>query len=1235
MKRGESLPELIEPENLEEDESGILEQKGEVLVAGMPEEKEEIVKQPVHCLGSKREQEVPYLQTKGWYIEAQVENQKCVWHIDSGSCQTMVPYKVYQDLPAKLRPRLWPLSGEFEQASGSSLPNYGRGLVWVQFQGIKVQHWCVFADVAQPLLGLDFIQLHEAPFDALRGTLELGGVILQCWEGNSRNWCARVAAFDYCTVPANSEAIVRSRLLKPQRMKAGTLGCVEGTARFKDTHQMIVANELVDLTKGELCTRVYNPSDEDKTIYRGTHLALVSPALVVGVGWMTEPGREDQNIATLKAVDGSPHESLTPDVDTPDVVDCSEGTDAASDVPRRKKMFLGKAKNRPVVPSFEVPEARLAGQKREFEKKSYSVDSFEKSCFVMPEGGPAGTVSSVEKTTEVFKSGEHETPAQEVFKPREVSDHLRERNEVLAEEEFLGDKSREDSNYLRERIPGTCTQRVCSEMPREISITFGKEKEVLEHSKKKEVLEELRGEVPETLEGRNEVPPEDVFERESFKEGQTDALKPVLHPSLVEMLSRVDESVTIPERKEVTMVIGAYEYVFSKHEFDLGRTALTEHGITLKDETPIREALRRQNFYVREQIQDHIEELAEMGVIQPSESPWRQQIVPVQKSDGKWRLCVDYRKLNDKTVKDAYPMPRIEENIDALSHSQWFSSLDLTMGYHQVPMKAEDKAKTAFAAPSGGLYEYNTMPFGLCNAPGTFERLMERVLNKLQWHVAVLYLDDIIVYGRTWEEHMRNLELVLQRVGQAGLKLKPKKCQLCQKRVKFLGHYVSAEGVEVNPEKIKAVVEMPRPTNVTGLRAFLGLTSYYRKFIKDFSEIAKPLHAMTSQKGDLQWTPESVRAFEKLKRVLTRTPILAYPDMLGEEFILDTDASGFAIGAVLSQVQEGQERVIAYASRTLSEEEQRYCTTRRELLAVVTFVKHFRPYLRARHFLLRTDHGPLTWLHTTKNIQGQSFRWIRRLAEYQFLIQHRAGKKHANADALSRLPQPETSCKDCDMDHSEYTGPTETEIETLREKAKQRDEELDTERLEERKKLQAAGHVKDFVLQQVSAVYHDDRDYEEEDQEVEEDEGPRPRKAKVVPKTVETPKIKKKRGRVPNRPAKAEAKIPDEPEAWDLDFIRTQQEEDEVISTLVKRLKMFKTKPKWEDIVIQGAEYKYWWSQWELLVEIEGILYYKWVDSENSYRLKIVIPRKLVGWILWCVHDSPGAGHFGQARTYK
>jgi hypothetical protein len=238
--------------------------------------------------------------------------------------------------------------------------------------------------------------------------------------------------------------------------------------------------------------------------------------------------------------------------------------------------------------------------------------------------------------------------------------------------------------------------------------------------------------------------------------------------------------------------------------------------------------------------------------------------------------------------------------------------------------------------------------------------------------------------------------------------------------VKFLGHYVSAEGVEVNPEKIKAVVEMPRPTNVTGLRAFLGLTSYYRKFIKDFSEIAKPLHAMTSQKGDLQWTPESIRAFEKLKKVLTRTPILAYPDMLGEEFILDTDASGFAIGAVLSQVQEGQERVIAYASRTLSEEEQRYCTTRRELLAVVTFVKHFRPYLRARHFLLRTDHGPLTWLHTTKNIKGQSFRWILRLAEYQFLIQHRAGKKHANADALSRLPQPETSCKDCDMDHSEY-----------------------------------------------------------------------------------------------------------------------------------------------------------------------------------------------------------------------
>ena len=267
----------------------------------------------------------------------------------------------------------------------------------------------------------------------------------------------------------------------------------------------------------------------------------------------------------------------------------------------------------------------------------------------------------------------------------------------------------------------------------------------------------------------------------------------------------MDEHSTLGQKGEMAEVLNLYEHIFSSSSFDLGTTSLTQHRIELTDEKPVREPNRKQPVYIRESIQKEIDSLEKHGIIQRSDSPWRQQIVPVKKTDGSWRICVDYRRLNEQTIKDAYPMPRIEENIDTLSGSKWFSSLDLTMGYHQVDVNPADRQKTAFSSPSGGLYEYTKMPFGLCNAPGTFERLMERVLLKLQWHVAVLYLDDIIVYGKDWKEHLRNLELVFQRISGAGLKLKPKKCKLARKRVKFLGHIVSEGGVEVNPEKVEAV----------------------------------------------------------------------------------------------------------------------------------------------------------------------------------------------------------------------------------------------------------------------------------------------------------------------------------------------------------------------------------------------------------------------------------------------
>ncbi|GFX49145.1 retrovirus-related Pol polyprotein from transposon 412 [Trichonephila clavipes] len=303
------------------------------------------------------------------------------------------------------------------------------------------------------------------------------------------------------------------------------------------------------------------------------------------------------------------------------------------------------------------------------------------------------------------------------------------------------------------------------------------------------------------------------------------------------------------------------------------------------------------------------------------------------------------------------------------------------------------------------------MTFGLCNAPATFERLMETVLGGLSYEACLVYLDDIIIVGRSFEEHLKNIRRVLQKLREANLKLSPSKCHLFRREVTYLGHIISAEGVRTDPDKISAVKDWNCPTDVHQLWSFLGLCTYYRKFVKNFSTIARPLHKLTEAKQKFIWTVDCNNAFNKLKDALTSAPILAYPE-IGKQFILDMDASHESIGAVLFQEIDGQERIIAYFSKCLSKPGRNYCVTRKELFAIVKAVEHFHPYLYGRRFLLRTDHASLTWLLNFKNSEGQIARWIQRLQEYDVEIRHRKGSAHGNADALSRRPCPE-SCKYC------------------------------------------------------------------------------------------------------------------------------------------------------------------------------------------------------------------------------
>ena len=316
----------------------------------------------------------------------------------------------------------------------------------------------------------------------------------------------------------------------------------------------------------------------------------------------------------------------------------------------------------------------------------------------------------------------------------------------------------------------------------------------------------------------------------------------------------------------------------------------------------------------------------------------------------------------------------------------------------QVEISEQDRQKTAFYTTEG-LYEFKVMPFGLCNALATFQRLMDLILAGLQWSQCLVYLDDVIIIGKTFEEHLLNLKSVFTRISEAGLKLQPSKCAFLQQKVQYLGHIMSKDGVEADPEKIEKVASWAAPTSPRE-QQFLGFANYYRRFIRDFALIARPLHCLTERTAKFRWTNECQAAFEELRRRLTTDPVLAYPDF-SRQFILDTDASDTGIGAVLSQVDEnGRERVISYGSRLLTKPERRYCVTRRELLAVVTFTRQYRSYLAGQRFTLRTDHDSLTWLRNFKEPEGQLVRWLEKLQEFDFEIVHRRGKKHSNADAL-------------------------------------------------------------------------------------------------------------------------------------------------------------------------------------------------------------------------------------------
>ncbi|CAM4689156.1 unnamed protein product [Lepidochelys kempii] len=460
------------------------------------------------------------------------------------------------------------------------------------------------------------------------------------------------------------------------------------------------------------------------------------------------------------------------------------------------------------------------------------------------------------------------------------------------------------------------------------------------------------------------------------------------------------------QRQQIQELCTSYAPTFSATP---GLTERAYHSIDTGNAHPIRVHPYRVSPQAKTAIEREIQDMLQMGVIRPSESAWASPVVLVPKPDGEIRFCVDYRKLNAVTRPDNYPMPRTDELLEKLGRAQFISTLDLTKGYWQVPLDESAKERSAFITHLG-LYEFNVLPFGLRNAPATFQRLVDGLLAGLGEY-AVAYLDDVAIFSDSWADHLEHLQKVLERIREAGLTVKAKKCQIGLNRVTYLGHQVGQGTISPLQAKVDAIQKWPVPKSKKQVQSFLGLAGYYRRFVPHYSQIAAPLTDLTKKKqpNAVQWTGKCQKAFNKLKATLMSDPVLRAPDF-DKPFLVTTDASERGVGAVLMQKGPDQEfHPVVFLSKKLSERESNWSVTEKECYAIVYALEKLRPYVWGQRFHLQTDHAALKWLHTVKETNKKLLRWSLALQDFDFDIQHISGASNKVADALSRESFPEST----------------------------------------------------------------------------------------------------------------------------------------------------------------------------------------------------------------------------------
>jgi hypothetical protein len=485
------------------------------------------------------------------------------------------------------------------------------------------------------------------------------------------------------------------------------------------------------------------------------------------------------------------------------------------------------------------------------------------------------------------------------------------------------------------------------------------------------------------------------------------------HQGVISQLCSLDVQTSKPSIPlDLQGIIDKHSKVFEDIPKGLPPTRNHDHDIHLiHGSVPPNIRPYRYPYAQKSEIERMVEEMLEAGIIRPSQSSYSAPVVMVFKKDGSWRMCPDYRELNKITIKYKFPIPFIDELLDELHGAIYFTKLDLHSGYHHIRMKEEDIPKTTFRTHEGH-YEFLVMPFGLTNAPSTFQGLMNSIFNPFLRKFVLVFFDDILIYSKSWEDHVRHVDKVLQLLKEKQLYAKPSKCFFGVKEVEYLGHIVSHEGVKVDPNKIKAMMDWQIPKTLKNIRGFLGLTGYYHKFVRHYGRITTPLTTLT-KKDAFSWTPEETKAFEQLKEVMCKAPVLTTPDFT-KTFIVECDALGNGIGVVL--MQEG--RPLDFESRPLKGKDLHKPIYEKEMMAILHALKKWHPYLIGRHFKVKIDHDSLKYYFLEQRLSSEEQqKWVTKILGYDFEIVYKKGKKNVVADALSRKDEYVEAFLLCYLDH--------------------------------------------------------------------------------------------------------------------------------------------------------------------------------------------------------------------------